>query len=78
MTKIAGRGADLLAALRGKPDQWLTRADLAELTGKNQLSPNDRHWLDRLEREGLIEVQQRTKPEAVIGYEYVYRAMGVE
>lgn len=72
--QIVGRGVELLNALRGKPGAWLTRAELAEATGKRALSPNDRNWLERLERAGLIEVQERRKPESVRGAEYIYRA----
>lgn len=74
MTKISGRGGQLLAAMR-KTGAWMSRAELAEATGKAALSPNDRNWLDRLETDGLIERRQRSKPEAVIGYEYVYRSV---
>lgn len=72
--EIKGRGAALLDALR-KSGQQMTRADLAEATGKNQLSPNDVNWLERLEREGLIEVDTRpvTGPAK---HEYLYRAIG--
>lgn len=72
MATIAGRGAALLHALHNS-GEWMTRADLAAATGKRSLSPNDRNWLERFEREGLIEVD--TRP--VVGpaqHEYLYRA----
>ena len=73
MTKVTGRGADLLAAIRARRGEWLTRVDLAEATGKRQLSPNDRHWLDTLEHEGLIEIDRRAI-DAPVGFEWIYRA----
>lgn len=72
--RITGRGAELLAILRGKPDQWMNRVELSEAIRKRALSPNDRNWLARLERAGLIEVQERPRPGAPRGSEYVYRA----
>lgn len=73
MPKTSFRGEALLSALRGKPGEWLTRAQLAELTGKNALSPNDRYWLEKLEREGLIEVDTRPVS-GPAKHEYIYRA----
>ena len=66
--------AELLSAIRSRGKEWINRAELAAATGKNLLSPNDRHWLERLERDGLIEVDRRP----VAGparFEYVYRAI---
>lgn len=71
MTEIKGRGAALVNAL-SKNGGWMTRAELAAATGKNQLSPNDINWLERLSRDGVIEVDQRTIP-GPVGFEYIYR-----
>lgn len=73
MVEIVGRGAALLAAIRAQKGQWINRAALAAATGKNLLSPNDRNWLERLEREGLIEVSTRPV-QGPARFEYVYRA----
>ena len=72
MTEIIGRGAALLSVLRST-GQWTTRTQLAEATGKKQLSPNDRNWLATLERDGLIEVRKQTI-NAPVGFEWQYRA----
>lgn len=73
MTETIGRRAALLAALRENGD-WMTRDQLATATGKRILSPNDRNHLDELEREGVIEVRQRSI-KSPRGYELQYRMM---
>lgn len=72
MTESIGRRAILLNALRGKGD-WMTRDELATATGKKTLSPNDRNHLDDMEREGEIEVRQRSI-KSPLGYELQYRS----
>lgn len=71
MTESTGRRAAILTALRDKGD-WMTRDELATATGKRTLSPNDRNHLDDMEREGVIEVQQRPI-KSPLGYELRYR-----
>jgi hypothetical protein len=71
MTESIGRRAALLTALRENGD-WMTRDQLATATGKRILSPNDRTHLDNMEREGEIEVTQRSI-KSPRGYELLYR-----
>lgn len=67
----APRAAELLAAIRATGG-WINRAKLAEATGKRILSPNDRHHLESLEREGEIE-SMKQKADNPQGFEWVYR-----
>lgn len=69
---LAKRAADILAALKAADGAWLNRVQLAKATGKQTLSPNDRRWLDELERAGEIEALQQ-KAANPKGFEWVYR-----
>lgn len=68
---LAKRAGELLAAIRAT-EGWISRAKLADATGKRILSPNDRNHLITLERAGEIESmkQPAANPQ---GYEWVYR-----
>ena len=68
--EVTGRAKELLQAIR-ESSEWVTRADLAMLTGKKRLSPHDRNLLDDLETNGLIETDE--KP-AGISTKFVYKA----
>ena len=65
---LTRRASELLNALRSNGG-WLSRADLADQTGKNQLSPNDVKQLETLVSAGIVERSNRPSksilPEAI-------------
>jgi len=72
---LTRRAGELLAALRSNGG-WLSRADLANDTGKNQLSPNDVKQLETLVSAGIVERSNR--PSKSILAEWIYRVIGSE
>lgn len=71
--RITGRGQQLLDALRTHGG-WARRADLAQRTGKNRLSPHDIELLSRLVTAGRVEVRERPSY-GPMGIAYEYRAV---
>lgn len=65
------RGEILLTALRNNGG-WMSRAQLAKATGKNQLSPHDWQLLERLIDAGAIEKRER-ESNTPVGVAYEYR-----
>ena len=56
---LTERGAELFSALlRAEGEGWMNMAQLAEKTGKNQLSPHDRSLLKKMAKDGYIEEQE--------------------
>ena len=72
--RLTERGRELLTALKAA-NGWTSRADLARATGKNRLSPHDFMLLERMEKDGLIEIRQRDS-RAPAGVAFDYRAKG--
>jgi hypothetical protein len=66
---IAVRYAALLKALRDNGG-WMSRADLAQATGKRQLSPNDVNHLNAMLDAGVIE---RSGRPVGLKEEFIYR-----
>lgn len=72
--RLTERGRELLAALKAAND-FMNRADLARATGKNRLSPHDLELLERMEKDGFIEIRRRDS-RAPAGVAFDYRAKG--
>lgn len=70
MENLTDRAMELLSAIR-EHGGWVTRAELAEATGKTRLSPHDRNLLEDLESSGLIELDEQP---AGISTKFVYKA----
>lgn len=70
MDDLTGRAKELLIAIREHGD-WISRAELAQATGKVRLSPHDRNLLEDLTASGFI--RQDEKP-AGISTKFVYKA----
>lgn len=67
---LTDRASELLAAIK-KHGDWISRAEIAEATGKRRLSPHDRNLLEDLEASGLIEQDEQP---AGISTKFVYKA----
>lgn len=67
---LTKRQAAILNALHS--GDWMNRQELAEATGKRNLSPNDRNHLETLERRGLIKISKRAI-DGPQGFEFIYR-----
>jgi hypothetical protein len=73
--EITDRARALLEALQ-RGNKWMSRAELANATGKaGRLSPHDFLLLDRLAQKGLIEVRKQ-ESKAPVGERFEYRAIG--
>ncbi len=57
---LTERGAQLYSALFAS-GEWMTTAQLAEATGKNQLSPHDRDLLERMVEMGYLDRGEERK-----------------
>jgi predicted DNA-binding ArsR family transcriptional regulator len=58
-------------AISAQRNQWLTRAQIARMIGKNRLTPYDIALLDRLVEEEMIDSQQE-QGFSREGYRWVY------
>lgn len=69
----SSRAADILEILERK-ESWLNRQELAKLTGKKRLSPNDVIQLHNLVRDGLVEMR-KVPTQLPVGEIFEYRAV---
>lgn len=72
-TELTDRARQLLAALEGSQGKWMARTQIALASGKSgRLSPHDHMLLERLARDGLIEMRQ-VPGKSPIGHQFEYR-----
>ena len=70
--KLTARATAMLTAMR-ENEGFMTRNELADATGKRNLSPNDIMLLGKLSSAGLIDIENRAAS-STQGAFFVYRA----
>lgn len=71
---LTERGAELYSAIYGRGD-WVGTTELAELTGKNWLSPHDRKLLEKMVHSGILEKRIEAKPGLLGRSKFLFRAI---
>lgn len=71
ITPVTGTQNDLLNRI--PETEWVTRKDLAEACGKNQLSPAQLGALDRLVKMGLVIAEKRLPETGGIRKAFYYK-----
>jgi hypothetical protein len=71
--RLTEHGEKLLAIIRSRGGEIVTRSDIAKALDKTRLNVWDVALLDKMAGQGMIEATKR-KIKSPIGYEWVYRA----